>query len=93
MPRSDLFPLGLYTPEGPLLNIDPSLSVMGEIEDGQKENYERGKGGERETSSGKVVKELRVGCTITLQCSEIAMRVLEWVESDILAAVCTSHVD
>lgn len=52
MPRSDLFPQGLYTTAGPSLNIDPSLSVVGEIEDGQRENYERGKG-EKETSSGE----------------------------------------
>lgn len=42
-----------------------------------RENYERGE----RRGRGKAMKEHRVGCII-LQCSEIAIRVLEWDESD-----------
>lgn len=44
MPRSDLFQGGLYTTEGLLLNIDTTLSVVWETEDGEREIYERGVG-------------------------------------------------
>lgn len=62
----------------PLANYRSILKCGRGIEDGQTENYERG---EKDTSSVKVKwwRNRGVGCTIILQCSEIAMWVSEWI--------------